>query len=386
MALSVGERVENYLVIGVIGAGGMGAVYKVQHVISDRVEAMKAVLPDLLDTPEAAERFIREIKVQARLSHPNIASLHNAFQFNSQFFMVMEFIEGATLHARLAQGRLQPAVSVDIALQILSALAYAHGQGVIHRDIKPANVMLTAVGMAKVMDFGIARSLSDKQLTRAGAAVGSLYYMSPEQVQGGAVDGRSDLYSVGILLYEMLTGVKPITGDSSWAIMNAHIHQAPKSMAEFNPALPANLCQIVAHALQKLPHERFQTAGEFSDALRSIRGSLLSADFQMTEPARSSPVFLPTAPSQPPSVLSAAPRSTTPVPSSGSAAPTNFDPAGIERLTRELAAHVGPMARVLVNRAAKKAQSWRELYEILSAEVPAGEERRRFLSNRPHGR
>ncbi|MBV8551572.1 MAG: serine/threonine protein kinase [Acidobacteriaceae bacterium] len=400
MALSVGERVENYLVIGLIGAGGMGTVYKVQHVISDRIEAMKAILPDLLDTSEAAERFVREIKVQARLSHPNIASLHNALQFENQFFMVMEYIEGTTLHARLRQGRLEPGVSIDIALQILSALAYAHSEGVVHRDIKPANVMLTNTGMAKVMDFGIARSLNDKQLTRAGAAVGSLYYMSPEQVQGGTVDARSDLYSVGIVLYEMLTGIKPITGDTSWAVMNAHINQVPKSAIEFNPGLPPALCEIVARALQKPPQNRFQTASEFAEALKSIRGLPLSSSvsrlpmpsLQETQVSPAGAVLFQAPPAQLSPFVPGLPRSVTREPSiptpatPGSASAVSqarFDQPGLERLTHELAAHVGPMARVLVNRAAKKAQTWRQLYEMLAAEVPAGEERKRFLAKRP---
>jgi serine/threonine-protein kinase len=409
MPLSIGEMVENYRVVGVIGAGGMGTVYKVQHLISDRIEAMKAILPDLLGTSEAAERFIREIKVQARLSHPNIASLHNALQVNNQFFMVMEYIEGSTLHARVRQGRLDTGLGVDITLQILNALAYAHAQGVIHRDIKPANIMLTNAGVAKVMDFGIARSLTDKQLTRAGSAVGSLYYMSPEQVQGATVDGRSDLYSVGILLYEMVTGTKPITGDTSWAVMNAHIHFVPRPASEVNPLVPTVLSEILARSIQKSPYERFQSATEFSDALRSVRALMPpsaaaparfgAADLQMTEavPSNPNPAFPPLqqsfgAPvpgpirSTAPPVSAATPLPSTPVPtpgSSGTIDPRRFDAAGLERVTRELATHVGPMARVLVNRAAKKAETWRQLYEILSNEVPAGDERRRFLARRP---
>ncbi len=398
--------VENYRVIGVIGAGGMGTVYKVQHVISDRIEAMKAILPDLLETTEAAERFIREIKVQARLSHPNIASLHNALQLNDQFLMVMEYIEGVSLHARLRQGRLEPALGVDITLQILSALAYAHAQGVIHRDIKPANVMITHAGIAKIMDFGIARCLSDTQLTRAGSAVGSLYYMSPEQVQGGAVDGRSDLYSTGILLYEMTTGVKPITGETSWAVMNAHIHQLPRPPYELNPSLSSALSDIIARSIQKLPYDRFQSATEFGDALRSIRGLMPASpaaaprshveDLHPTEVVPSTPKggfgraqsagapVVSGAGGAPPSVATPMPATPVPTPgSSGTIDPKRFDAPGLERVTRELAAHVGPMARVLVNRAAKRAETWRQLYEMLANEVPAGEERRRFLAKRP---
>ena len=181
VAVSVGQTVGDYRVIGVIGAGGMGTVYKVQHLISDRIEAMKLVLPSLTASGELADRFIREIKVQARLSHPNIASLHNALRHEDQLLMVMEYIEGITLSERLNRGPLQPGESMDVAIQVLRALAYAHEQGVVHRDIKPANVMLTRGNTVKLMDFGIARSETDLGLTKTGMAVGSVYYMSPNK-------------------------------------------------------------------------------------------------------------------------------------------------------------------------------------------------------------
>ncbi len=396
MALSIGQTVGEYRIIDVIGAGGMGTVYKVQHLISDRIEAMKVVLPELIDSPELADRFIREIKVQARLSHPNIASLHNALRLDNRFLMVMEYIDGSTLHARLRQGGIEPTASIDIILQVLSALAYAHAQGVVHRDIKPANVMFTSGGTAKLMDFGIARSLTDQHLTRAGAAVGSVYYMSPEQVQGAEVDARSDLYSVGILLYEMVTGIRPITGESSWAVMNGHLHHVPSAPNVVNPNLPPALSLAILKAIEKNPADRYQSADEFSGILKMVlnrvphgfANPVLTAPrplgFQATElahqPAASpvSPVLVqtPTPPPQP----------ATPTPSAreGSASRAmQFDPDRLDRITRELATYVGPMAKLLVSRAAKKATSWKQLYDLLGSEVPEGQERKRFLSKRP---
>lgn len=401
MALTIGQTVGDYRVIGIIGTGGMGSVYKVQHLISDRIEAMKVVLPDLVESPELADRFIREIKVQARLSHPNIAALHNALRIDNQLLMIMEYVDGKTLHARLRESRLEAAESVDIALQILSALAYAHHQGVIHRDIKPANIILTPARQVKLMDFGIARSISDHHLTRTGAAVGSIYYMSPEQVQGVEVDGRADIYAIGILLYEMVTGVRPIVGESSWAVMNGHLTQIPRAPASVEPSLPEALSLAILKAIEKSPAERYQSASEFAELLYSIRVRIPSASRVTLRREPSSLTTYATevaTPSPPPlggdyaaPLKSPAPPSTpvvaTPSPTPGSgnssaSAPMRFDPDALDRLTRELAAYVGPMARVLVTRAAKKAQSWKQLHEALATEVPEGPERKKFLAKR----
>ena len=224
MNLEIGSTVGDYQVVGILGAGGMGQVYKVRNVISDRVEAMKVLLPDLVNQPDLADRFLREIKVQASLEHPNIAALHTAVRVENQLLMLMEFVEGVTLDQKLKDGPLPAAEAVDYIMQVLSALDYAHARGVVHRDIKPANMMLTPEGVVKLMDFGIARSSADHKLTQTGTTVGSLYYMSPEQIQGvTAPDARSDLYSVGVSLYELVTGKRPFDGDSQFAIMSAHL-------------------------------------------------------------------------------------------------------------------------------------------------------------------
>jgi eukaryotic-like serine/threonine-protein kinase len=383
VAFSIGQVVGDYRIIDVIGSGGMGTVYKVQHSISDRIEAMKVILPDLIGTPELAERFVREIRVQARLSHPNIASLHNAFRFENQMLMVMEYVDGATLHSVLRQGKLDSETSVEVALQVLGALTTAHAQGIVHRDIKPANIMIATGSTVKLMDFGIARSLTDQHLTQTGAAVGSVYYMSPEQVQGTEIDGRSDLYSVGIVLYEMVTGVRPITGDSSWAVMNAHISVVPRSPAALNPDLPPPLCAAILKAVEKKPPERFQTAPEFADALRTASAQRIPwsrGDAAQSANAKEQIKNMPETElhASPPIAVA------TPTPSGNKVKPARlFEPEELGRVRQDLAVYVGPMAKILVDRAAKKAASMQDLYEILSAEVPAGHERKKFLAMRP---
>jgi serine/threonine-protein kinase len=275
MNYEIGSRVGDYEVLEVLGSGGMGRVYKVRSVISDRVEAMKVVLPDLDGDAELADRFMREIKLQASLDHPNIAALHTALRLDNQLLMLTEYVEGVTVEAALRSGRIPIDKAIDYTAQVLSALSYAHARGVVHRDIKPANMMVTPSGVVKLMDFGIARMVADRKLTQTGSTVGSLYYMSPEQIQGAVdLDPRSDLYSLGISLYEMVTGARPFQGDSEYSIMAAHLETSPPPPIQLDPNLPPALSEIILMALEKDPAQRFQTADAFRAALLSVQGSV----------------------------------------------------------------------------------------------------------------
>lgn len=290
MAFQAGDRIGGYEIVGVLGAGGMGKVYRVRNMISERLEAMKILLPNLTAEPELADRFMREIRVQARLQHPNIASLNTAFQHENQLVMVMELVEGVSLQERLSQGALTIDQTIDYTCQILRALSYAHSQGVVHRDIKPANMMLTPHGVVKLLDFGIAKAAEDRKLTKTGMAVGSIYYMAPEQIQGLIPDSRSDLYSLGIALYQFATGKRPVEGDSEFAIMTAHLQGHPVPPVEVDPRIPAALNDIILMALQKKPEERFQTADAFLHALESVRtASPLSAPPVIPQATRAVP-------------------------------------------------------------------------------------------------
>jgi eukaryotic-like serine/threonine-protein kinase len=265
-----GQRVGDYEVLGVLGAGGMGKVYKVRNVISDRIEAMKVLLANLAVQKELADRFLREIKLLASLNHPNIAALNTALTLDNQLVMMMEYVDGVTLASRLQQGAIPPADAVNYSEQLLGAPSYAHKLNVIHRDVKPANMMLTPQGVVKLMDFGIARPNNEAGMTVTGTTLGSLNYMSPEQVRGEQVDQRSDLYSMGVSIYEMVTGQLPFRGHSNYSVMSAHLQEPPQPPIVLRPDLPKGLSDIIVMAMAKDPKDRFQSAEAFSNALRSV--------------------------------------------------------------------------------------------------------------------
>jgi len=238
---------------------------------------MKILLPDLSSNQGLAERFLREIRLLAALNHPNIAALRTALTHENQLVMVMEFVEGETLANRLARAPLSTAEAVNYADQVLAALSYAHKQNIIHRDIKPANMMLTPEGVVKLMDFGIARSSTNGSLTSTGTTLGSLNYMPPEQVRGEAADARSDIYSFGVSLYEMLTGKLPFRGDSQYSLMTAHLNQEPPAPITLRSDLPPELNEIILMSIAKDPANRFQSADAFRAALKSVPVSALPA-------------------------------------------------------------------------------------------------------------
>ncbi|MFI5117997.1 MAG: serine/threonine protein kinase [Terriglobales bacterium] len=330
------KQIGDYEVIRELGHGGMGQVFLVRNLISDRIEAMKILLPDLANQGDLGARFMREIKLLASLDHPNIAALRTAFSADNQLIMIMEYVEGDTLAHRLEGGPFPPAEALNYIDQVLAALSYAHAQGIIHRDIKPANMMLTPRGVLKLMDFGIARSGNDLGLTVTGTTLGSLDYMSPEQVQSQPTDGRSDLYSVGVSLYEMVTGQRMFNATSSFSIMEAQIKEAPRPPIEVQPSLPKPLSDMIVMSVAKNPAERFQTADAFRNALSQIREScgapglpkpvVAAATPVQAPPSRVSDVRPPTPVSQPVAspVYAAAtpiPTGTTPVPKAGSRQP-----------------------------------------------------------------
>jgi eukaryotic-like serine/threonine-protein kinase len=290
------QRIGDYEVIEQLGRGGMGSVYRVRSLISDRVEAMKVLLPDLVGRQDLAARFEREIKVLAALDHPNIAQLRTALKLDNQLVMIMEFVGGQSLAERVKQGPIPTSEALAYIDQMLDALTYAHAQGVIHRDIKPANMMLTPEGVVKLTDFGVARSQNYEALTATGTTTGSLAYMSPEQINGGAVDARSDLYSLGISLYEMVTGRRPFRANSDFAMMSAQLKEQPRPPIELRSDLNPQLNEIILRALAKNPTERFQSASEFRTALLGVRQPATDAASPLAPTVSGRPVAIPSIP------------------------------------------------------------------------------------------
>src|SRR3954469_20008785 len=269
------RRIGDYEVLCILGAGGMGRVYKVKNVLTDRTEAMKVLLPDLEGHEEVAARFLREIKVLAGLDHPHIAALRTALTIDNQLVMIMEYVEGQSVSSALDKGPLSVADALTYLDQVLDALSYPHKHKIIHRDIKPANMMVTLQGYIKLMDFGIARTEDESsKLTAPGSTLGSMSYMSPEQIKGEATDERSDLYSLGISLYEMVTGEKPFHGDSNFSIMAAHINQAPRPPIDVHPGLPMLVNDIILTSISKAPEQRFQSADAFRRAVQKVLQSM----------------------------------------------------------------------------------------------------------------
>jgi hypothetical protein len=295
------KRLGDYELLGKLGSGGMGEVWRVRNVISDRVEAMKVLLPDLVGRQDLATRFLREIKVLANLHHPNIASLRTALTIDNQLVMIMELVEGQSLSHHLANAAISSKDAIQVVLQVLDALEYAHAQEVIHRDIKPANMMITPEGVVKLTDFGIARSMRDPTLTSAGATTGSLSYISPEQINGGTPDARSDLYSLGVSLYEMLTGHVPFKADNDVAVMFAHLQKAPAPPIELQPAISPEMNALVLKAIEKEPAARFQSASEFRTALAGVTTIATAAVLPAAGPTAAPPPVpvIPAAPAIP---------------------------------------------------------------------------------------
>lgn len=267
MSLHVGEEVGDYRIVSIIGAGAMGQVFQVEHRITKRREAVKVLQAELARGTQI-QRFQREIEVQARLDHPNIATVHNALHLDDCLVLVMEFVEGQTLERLLKTNRVPLPTGIDYIRQTLSALHYAHERGVVHRDVTPANLIITPSGRVKLTDFGVAKSLGDWRLTNGGEIVGSLYYMSPEQVRGhGEPDARSDIYSTGAVLYEIVTGRKPFEQDNRLSLMVAQAEKEPQRPIDLEPGIAPELNDIILTALAKDPGQRYQSAAEFLRAI-----------------------------------------------------------------------------------------------------------------------
>ena len=269
----INDSIGPYEIVEVLGEGGMGMVYRGLDPLLERSVAIKALRPELAREVQLVERFRSEAVTLGRLNHPNIATLYSFFQEGEAYFMVMEHVAGQTLERVLkTAGALPLGRARAIFGQALEGIGHAHRFGIVHRDIKPANLMLTADDTVKVMDFGIARVLGTARMTRTGRLIGTLEYMAPEQIQGKQGDARADVYALGILLYEMLTGHVPFEADSEYALMQAHVEEAPRPPRTWMSDLPAHVEAVILRALAKAPADRFQTVQALGKALDGARG------------------------------------------------------------------------------------------------------------------
>ncbi len=285
---------DRYEIGEVIGRGGMAEVHEGRDLRLGRRVAVKILRPDLAKDPTFQARFRREAQSAAALNHPNIVAVYDTGEDTLTSpdgqqvvvpYIVMEYVDGMTLRQLLASGRrLLPERALEISAGILSALDYAHRHGIVHRDIKPANVMLTRTGDVKVMDFGIARAMNDtgNTMTATSAVMGTAQYLSPEQARGEVVDSRSDLYSAGVLLYELLTGKPPFTGDSPVSIAYQHVSEMPVPPSQVDAGVSPEIDAVVLHALAKRTDDRYQTAADFrADVERAVAGAPVTAAVPM---------------------------------------------------------------------------------------------------------
>jgi len=259
----IGKTVSHYKILEEIGRGGMGVVYEAMDTKLDRTVALKFLPPDLMRDPNAKERFVHEAKAAAALSHTNICTIHEIDEYEGQSFIAMEYIDGRSLKEMIAEGPLKLEHVMDIAMQIAQGLAEAHEKDIFHRDIKPANIMITGKGQVKIMDFGLAKLRSQTVLTREGTTLGTVAYMSPEQATGEEVDHRADIWSLGVVLYEMVSGQRPFRGEYDQAVIYAVLHDEPEPLTALRTGVPVELERIAAKALEKDPDERYQTAKDF---------------------------------------------------------------------------------------------------------------------------
>lgn len=270
----INRNITHYKIVAEVGRGSMGIVYKARDTKLNRTVAMKFLSPSAVGNHEDKTRFMNEARAAAAVSHPNICTIYEIDEAEGHIFISMEFVEGRSLELMLASGPLETPDSVKIIMQVAEGLNEAHEKGVIHRDIKPGNIMITARGQAKIMDFGVAKSPSTTSITKAGTAVGTIAYMSPEQSRGEPLDHRTDIWSLGVVLYEMLAGVRPFRGDYEQAIIYGIQNEDPPPPMTLNPGVPLKLSQVVLNMLVKDRDLRTQNAKRLIEALRDVRSRI----------------------------------------------------------------------------------------------------------------
>ena len=357
MAAEVPKSIGKYAITRPLGKGAMGMVYEGFDPVIERKVAIKTILAEYLDAAEMDEaiaRFKREAQAAGRLQHPGIVGVYEYGNDADMAFIVMEYVEGQELKAALSKGNRFEVIEIfEIMKQLLTALDYSHKQGVVHRDIKPANVMVLPGPKVKIMDFGIAR-LNSSSLTQAGTVVGTPTHMSPEQLMGIPADGRADIWSSGVILYELLTGVSPFLAETPAAVMHNVLQGEPAPPSSRNPAMPRGFDAVVARALAKKADQRFQTAREFQAAmLMALQGKSMTATMTLKtetamKPAEQVPVLA-------------------------------ISPEALAEIERSLSRHMGPLAGVLIRKTRATTTNFDEFFRNLADQIPDEDEQKAFL-------
>jgi serine/threonine-protein kinase len=368
--MKTGQTIGRYRVEGLVGTGAMGEVYRAYDPVIDRLVAIKVLRAELTaasGSEQWLQRFRREARAAGRRFHPNIVAIWDFGDDNGTPFLVMEFVDGRSLGDLIkSSGPLDPRQSVGIITQVLSALGFAHESGIVHRDIKPSNIMVLQNGGVKVADFGIAR-IDSSEFTIVGDLLGTPAYMAPEQLSGAPVDHRTDLFAAGVILFEMLTGVKPFRGKSITEIMTFMETRGPEDIRALNPAVPDSLKRVITKSVAFDPSQRFGDAAEFSKAISEAVPALPGEP----QPRETSVPAIPVSQTR-----------TAPIAGTTQGAPgdASLHPDLVREIERDLATFIGPMASIAVRRAVRQTDDVLALYDLLGRQVNSPRDRAEFLT------
>jgi serine/threonine protein kinase len=381
-----GARLGDYEILAELGGGGMGRVYRARDLTLERIVALKTLAPQFRNDQVLVQRFLKEARAAARLNHPNIVQIYDFGKEGDTYYLAMEYVEGESLAGFLKRGTFTESDAISVTRFTCRALVVAHSEGLIHRDIKPDNLMLTAKGELKLVDLGVAKRVDeDQSLTQTGQALGTPHYISPEQIRAAKdIDGRADIYSLGATMYHLVTGKPPFNGSSSAMVMSLHLYQPVEDPRVLVPDLSEGFSHVLQKMMAKDPNDRYSDADAVDRDLYRLEIGEAPEATAPVDSGAATMVSVPSAGNPTPARMAsgkttvsggAKPASSLSVNTTGVSTNPN-----LKTLESELAKHVGPLARVLVKRAARNATTLQQLIGELEKEIPGDKPRRAFRS------